>query len=118
MTWREQEIFYIDPLAVSVGLCITFFAVLTLIYSWGFVPRGGGRIRYNLYLLLSLGTALGTVLAKNLIVLLVFWGLTGVFLYLLIGFGTKERTPSTAKKAIIILGGTDAFMMLGIALMG
>jgi formate hydrogenlyase subunit 3/multisubunit Na+/H+ antiporter MnhD subunit len=43
---------------------------------------------------------------------------TGVLLYLLIGYGTKARTSSTAKKAFIIIGGTDAFMMLGIVLIG
>jgi formate hydrogenlyase subunit 3/multisubunit Na+/H+ antiporter MnhD subunit len=117
MTWLEREIFHIDPLAISVGSCIAFFAVLTLLYSWGYMPARG-RFRYNLYILLTLATALGAVFAGNLIVLLVCWGLTGVFLYLLIGYGTKERTPATAKKALVILGGTDAFMMLGIAIMG
>jgi formate hydrogenlyase subunit 3/multisubunit Na+/H+ antiporter MnhD subunit len=118
MTWLEQEIFYVDPLAISAGICIAFFAVLTLFYSWEYMPRTKGSLRYYLYILLTLATALGAVFAGNLIVLLVCWGLTGVFLYLLIGYGTKERTPATAKKALIIIGGTDAFMMLGIALMG
>ena len=118
MTWLEQEIFYVDPLAISVGICIAFFAVLTLLYSWGYMPRTTGRLRYNFYILLTFATALGAVLTSNLIVLLVCWGLTGVFLYLLIGYGTKARTPATAQKALIIIGGTDAFMMLGIVFMG
>jgi formate hydrogenlyase subunit 3/multisubunit Na+/H+ antiporter MnhD subunit len=63
-------------------------------------------------------TSLGAVLANHLIVLLVCWGLTGVFLYLLIGYGDKARTPATAKKAFIIVGGSDAFMILGVALIG
>ncbi len=116
MMWLDQDWFRIDPLAISVGACITVFAGLTLVYSWGYMPRTKGRIRYDLYILLTLGTALGAVLANNLIVLLVCWGLTGLFLYLLIGYGTKERTPSTAKKTFIIIGGTDAVMMLGVAL--
>ncbi|NQT90624.1 MAG: hypothetical protein HQ558_05160, partial [Candidatus Omnitrophica bacterium] len=36
-------------------------------------------------------------------------------LYLLIGFGQKERTSYTAKKTFIIIGGTDAIMLLGLA---
>ena len=118
MKGLEQDFFYIDPLAISVGLCITFFTVLTLLYSWGYVPRGKGRILYDVYILLTLATALGAVFATNLIVFLVCWGVTGILLYLLIGYGTKERTPSTAKKAFIIIGGTDAFMMLGVVLTG
>lgn len=117
MTWLEQEWFHIDPLAISVGLCITVFTVLTLLYSWAYMPKGKG-IGYNLYILLTFGTALAAVFANNLITLLVCWGLTGVFLYLLIGYGTKARTPTTAKKAFIVIGGTDAFMMLGVAIIG
>ena len=37
-------------------------------------------------------------------------------MYLLIGFGQKEHTSYTAKKAFIIIGGTDALMLLGLAL--
>ena len=57
MTGLDQEFFYIDPLAISVGLCITFFTVLTLLYSWGCVPRGNGRILYDVYILLTLVSA-------------------------------------------------------------
>jgi hypothetical protein len=38
MTGLDQGLFYIDPLAISVGVCITFFTVLTLLYSWGYNP--------------------------------------------------------------------------------
>lgn len=117
-TMLEQQIFYVDALARTTGACIVFFAVLTLLYSWKAMPKNGGRLGYNLYLLLSLATALGAVLTGHLVVLLVCWGLTGIFLYILIGYGTKERTPATAKKAFIIIGGTDAFMMLGVVLIG
>jgi len=34
---------------------------------------------------------------------------------LLIGFGQKKNTPYTAKKAFIIIGGSDALMLLGLA---
>lgn len=118
MAWLEQEVLHIDPLAITVGSCIVFFAGLTLLYSWAYMPKTRGRLRYDVYLLLTLGTALGAVLASNLIVLLVCWGLTGVFLYLLIGYGTNERTPFTAKKAFIIIGGSDVFLMLGVVLIG
>jgi formate hydrogenlyase subunit 3/multisubunit Na+/H+ antiporter MnhD subunit len=118
MMGLEQEFLYIDPLSISVGACITFFTVLTLLYSWGYVTRGKGRILYDVYILLTLATALGAVLTSNLIIFLMCWGVTGILLYLLIGYGTKERTPSTAKKAFIIIGGSDAFMMLGVVLIG
>ena len=78
----EEEIFHIDALAVLVGLCITFFSILTIFYSWGYKRwmRGGGL--YYLCILMTWLTSLGAVLANHLIVLLVCWGLTGAFLYL------------------------------------
>ncbi|MGE0823009.1 MAG: NADH-quinone oxidoreductase subunit L [Candidatus Binatia bacterium] len=113
-----QPFFHIDPLATVVGLSILFFTGLTLLYSPGYMPKATGRTLYYVYIVLTLVAALGAVLANNLIVFLVGWGLTGVFLYLLIGYGSKERVSATAQKAMIVLGGTEAFMMLGVALMG
>jgi formate hydrogenlyase subunit 3/multisubunit Na+/H+ antiporter MnhD subunit len=75
-----------------------------------------GLVRYYSYLLLTALVALGVVFSNHLIVFFVFWGLMGLLLYLLIGFGQKQRTPQTAKKAFIIVVGTDAFMMLGVAI--
>ncbi|GAI57780.1 unnamed protein product, partial [marine sediment metagenome] len=47
---------------------------------------------------------------------MVFWGFLGLLLYLLIGFAQTENASYTAKKAFIIIGGTDALMLLGVAL--
>jgi formate hydrogenlyase subunit 3/multisubunit Na+/H+ antiporter MnhD subunit len=113
--WLEGALFQVDPLALTVGLCIAFFGALTLLYSTGYDLNQAGP-RYYITILLTLASALVVVFTNHLIVFLVFWGLSGALLYLLIGYGTKERTPSTAKKTFIIIGGTDAFMMLGVAL--
>jgi len=59
--------------------------------------------------------SLGAVFSNNLVLLMAFWGFLGLLLYLLIEFGQKERTSYTAKKSFIIIGGTDAFMLLGLA---
>ncbi|MDD2752194.1 MAG: proton-conducting transporter membrane subunit, partial [Candidatus Omnitrophica bacterium] len=57
----------------------------------------------------------GAVLANNLILLLVCWGFLGLLLYLLIGMGDSDA-PKVAKKTLIIVGGTDALMILGIGI--
>ena len=71
---------------------------------------------YYLYIILTTLASLGAVFSNNLVLFIVFWGFLGLLLYLLIGFGEKERTSRTAKKAFVIIGGTDAFMLLGLAL--
>jgi len=108
--------FKVDALASFVGLFVGFFALLTVIYSFSYMKGRPGQRRYYLYIVLTLLASLVAVFASNLIVFIVFWGFLGMLLYLLIGFGGKERTPATAKKAFILIGGTDAFMLLGLAL--
>ncbi len=109
--------FKADPLACFVALFVGFFTLLTVIYSFGYMKGRPGQRRYYLYIVLTLLASLAAVFANNLIVFIVFWGFLGMLLYLLIGFGDRERTPATAKKAFILIGGTDAFMILGVALL-
>ncbi|MFH1379652.1 MAG: proton-conducting transporter membrane subunit [bacterium] len=105
-----------DNLSDFVGLFICIFTILIIIYSLGFMKGKKGLIRYYTYIILTCAASLGVVFANNLILLMVFWGFLGVLLYVLIDFGESKRTTYTAKKAFIIIGGTDAIMLLGLAL--
>jgi formate hydrogenlyase subunit 3/multisubunit Na+/H+ antiporter MnhD subunit len=66
-------------------------------------------------MLISIGAALGTLYAENIIVLGVFWGLIGIPFFLLLAMGGKEAAAS-AKKAFIIVGGSDSLLILGLAI--
>jgi len=110
------DYFKLDNLSVFVGIFIGIFSILTIIYSIRFMEKRKGLIRYYLYIVLTLLSSLGAVFSNNLILFMVFWGFLALLLYLLIGFGQKKRTSSTAKKAFIIIGGTDALMLLGLAI--
>ena len=110
------SLFRIDPLSVFVGIFILFFSLMTILYSVGFMQGKKGLGRYYLYIVLTALTSIGAVLANHLILFIVFWGFLGVLLYVLIQFGETPRTSASAKKAFIMISGTDAFMILGIAL--
>ena len=109
--------FKFDHLSIFIGIFVAFFSVITIIYSLGFMKNRKGMLRYYLYIVLTFLASLGAVFANNLIVFISFWGFLGLLLYLLIEFGQKEHTPFTGKKAFIIIGGTDAFMLMGIAVL-
>ena len=111
-----DQLFRFDNLSIFVSIFIVFFSVITIIYSLGFMRKEKRLISYYLYLILTLLVSMAAVFANNLILFVIFWGFLGLLLYLLIGFGDKKRTQATAKKAFIIIGGTDAFMLFGIAL--
>ncbi|NQT33493.1 MAG: NADH-quinone oxidoreductase subunit L [Candidatus Omnitrophica bacterium] len=112
----DASLFRIDSLSIFMGIFIGLFTLLTIIYSFGYMKGRKGLLRYYSYIILTLIASLGAVFSNNLILFIVFWGFLGMLLYLLIQFGWKETTSYTAKKALIIIGGTDAFMLLGLAL--
>jgi len=95
---------------------VGIFFLLITIYSVGFMRKKKNLIYYYSFLILTLLSSLGAVFSNNLILFMVFWGFLGLLLYLLIGFGQTEHASYTAKKAFIIIGGTDALMLLGLAL--
>lgn len=110
------EFFRFDNLSNFVGIFVVIFSFLIILYSFGFMRQRKGLFRYYLYIILTLVASLGAVFSNNLILFIVFWGFSGLLLYLLIDFGNKERTTYTAKKALIIIGGSDALMLLGLAI--
>ena len=112
----SSQFFRFDNLSNFVGIFVCIFSVLIILYSSGFMRGRRGLIRYYSYIILTLIASLGVIYSNNLILFIVFWGFLGLLLYLLIGFEDKARTPATAKKAFIIIGGSDALMLLGLAL--
>ena len=110
------QFFRFDNLSNFVGIFAGIFSLLIILYSFRFMQGRKGLIRYYSYIILTLAASLGAVFSNHLILFLVFWGFLGLLLYLLIGFGEKKRTSSTAKKTLIIIGGADALMLLGVAL--
>ena len=66
-----------------------------------------------------MGAMLGLVLADDAICLFVFWELTSVSSYILIGFNhEKEEARSAALQALLVTGGGGLALMAGLLLVG
>ena len=116
--WTFGDVCYLrlDALSGFISLAAGLFGFLIVLYSIKFMQ---GHVRENAYygyLLLTLGSAFGVLLANHFILFLVFWGFLGITLYLLILMG-GENAASPAKKTLILIGGSDALMLLGIILL-
>ena len=98
-----------------VLLFMAIFAVLSILYSLGYLWGKDKSSAYYSFVLWSLGAAAGVVLADNLLILLMFWELLTVFLFFLTNMGGKGHEKSAAK-AFTILGFSDAAMLLGVIL--
>ncbi|MCX6992291.1 MAG: proton-conducting transporter membrane subunit [Kiritimatiellaeota bacterium] len=105
----------LDHLSSFILLVTTVFGFLISLYSMGYM-RGKERLReYYAWLLGTIGIACGVILANNLLLLLIFWGLLGFALYVMIGIAGPEAAEA-AKKSLIIVGGSDCLLMLGVTI--
>ncbi|MCK4807494.1 MAG: hypothetical protein KAT09_07595, partial [Candidatus Aegiribacteria sp.] len=104
------------PLSLLCAAFAAMFFIFTVIYSLKHMRGHTGLWRYYIYLLATFIATLGILFSTTFVLLLVLWGFLGLMLYLLINFGNNEETPESARKSLIIIGGTDVLLLLGIVL--
>ena len=104
-----------DGLSTFILLAIGLFGIATVLYSLKYMSGRERQREYYSLILLTLAGAATTVLANNLIVLLVGWGFLGITLYLLIATSGPDAATA-AKKTLIVVGGTDALMVMGVVI--
>lgn len=100
-------------------LALTFIFVLSFVI-FVFCLRGLEPTTEKSFLVLypaAVSFAAATVLSPNTVVFLVFWGLSGLALYGFALLGRGPNAPAAAKKTFIIVGGSDALLILGLALL-
>ena len=119
--WFESKIygivmFRVDELSKFVLLWIGILALGMMLYSVGFMQGKRNLKTYYAYSLLSLGAACGAVMAADLLVLLGMWGFLGFTLYMLID-SAGYQASAAAKKTMILIGGTDALLTLGVVIL-
>jgi multicomponent Na+:H+ antiporter subunit A len=111
--------FRLDGLSALFSILITGIGALVLVYSGDYL-RGHPRLgQFYVYLLLFMASMLGLVLADNLMTLFVFWELTSVSSFLLIGF-EHERAESRAAalQALLVTGSGGLVLLGGLILLG
>ena len=107
------------------GLAWLFAALVmgigTLVVQYGrhyLSPHDSAR-RFFCYLMLFMGAMLGMVLSGNLLLLMVFWELTSITSFLLIGFWSHRREARDgARMALVITGGGGLALLGGVLLIG
>ena len=110
----------IDGLSRFILLFCGVFGFLIALYSLKFMRRFDRLNEYYGYLLFTIGASFGAVLANNMILLVGFWGFLAFTLFMLITIGGSDRTgvSEAAKKTLIIVGGSDCLMILGVVILG
>jgi multicomponent Na+:H+ antiporter subunit A len=117
-TYDISLLFYVDGLALLIGFLASGIGTLILFYSRGYMHGEPMQAKYYAALLAFMGSMLGVAMAGDLIVLFVFWELTSLSSFILIGHYTGERASRyAARKSVIITVGGGLFMLAGFLLL-
>jgi multicomponent Na+:H+ antiporter subunit A len=110
--------FYVDGLAHTFALLISGIGFFIVLYAGGYLKGHEHLGRFFSFILLFMGSMLGLVLADDVITLFVYWELTSITSFLLIGFNHKaERSRRAAIQALIVTGGGGLALLAGLLLM-
>jgi len=98
---------------------VTGVGTLIIIYAAGYMEGSPGGSRLISLLLIFMAAMLGIVVADNLILLFVFWELTSITSYLLVGFNhEKEESRKKALQALLVTGTGGLALLAGLVLLG
>ncbi|RYY58496.1 MAG: monovalent cation/H+ antiporter subunit A, partial [Comamonadaceae bacterium] len=111
--------FRLDGLALMFALLITAIGILVILYAAYYLGPADPPGKFYAQLMLFMAGMLGVVLSDNLLMLVVFWELTSVSSFLLVGFwGHRADARAGARMALAVTGGGGLAMLAGIVLLG
>jgi multicomponent Na+:H+ antiporter subunit A len=121
-TWNLHFAIALDGLAALYALLATGIGFLVLLYSSRYLPLhlehegrpGSEGVGFYFFILLFMGAMVGLAMAQDLILLFVFWDLTAIASYYLIGFDRHSRAArASALMALLVTGITAVLFLIG-----
>jgi multicomponent K+:H+ antiporter subunit A len=105
--------FRLDALSLIFSLLITGIGTLIYIYAYYYLnPKNSLSKLYSL-LMLFMAAMLGISLSNNLIILLVFWELTSISSFLLVGYWSNYEAAQRGARMAMTITGMGGLAMLG-----
>jgi NADH:ubiquinone oxidoreductase subunit 5 (subunit L)/multisubunit Na+/H+ antiporter MnhA subunit len=102
-----------DGLAVFMALVSSLVSAVIVLYSTDYISHYGNQNEYYLMVVLFLGAMMGLVFSGNLILLYVFWEITAIASWRLIGFFREKYHVVRADKAFLVTVFGALAMLLG-----
>ncbi len=121
-SWDLRFAVALDGLATLYALLATGIGFAVLVYSSRYLPlhlEHEGRpesdaVRFYFFVLLFMGSMVGLAMAQDLILIFVFWDLTAIASYYLIGFDRhREESRASALMALLVTGITAVLLLVG-----
>lgn len=109
----------LDALSLLFAGLISGIGILIQWYSMAYMRGKPSALLFRVYLTLFMLSMLGLVLSDNIILLFVFWELTTLTSYLLIGFNHEaEKSRKNALQAMLVTGTGGLALLAGLILLG
>ncbi len=106
---------YLDGLSLTFALLISGIGTLIVIYSGGYLKGHEHQGRFFSFILMFMGAMQGLVVSDSFLMLFVFWELTSITSFLLIGFDhVREPSRRAAIQALIVTGLGGLSMLAGL----
>jgi len=106
--------FLLDGLSLTFALTISAIGALILVYAGAYLKGHPHQGRFLAFMLAFMGAMLGLVTADNLVALVVFWELTSVTSFLLIGFDHQRQAARRAAiQALVVTGAGGLTLLIG-----
>ena len=111
--------FRLDGLALLFSLLITGIGTMVFLYTSYYLKGHTYLDRFYGYLSVFMAAMLGLVLSDNMISLFLFWELTSISSFFLIGFNNHDQgSRSSALQALAITGFGGLFLLAGAIVFG
>ena len=111
--------FYLDGLSLLFSLLITGIGFLIYIYAGFYMRNSKHYSRFFMILTLFMGAMLGLVLADNWLTILIFWELTSITSFLLIGHKNhKKSVRYAAWQGLLVTSLGGLALLAGLVLTG
>ncbi len=108
--------FYADKLALLIALVPSLIGSIIIIYSFGYIEHYSNQNEYYFMVVLFLGSMMGLIFSHHLILLFVFWEITSIASWRLIGFYRDTNAVLRADKAFLVTVFGALVMLVGFLL--
>ncbi len=102
-----------DALAVFMAMTSSFVACIIVLYSFDYIKQYENQNEYYMMVCLFIGAMMGLVFSTNLIFIYVFWEISAICCWRLIGFYRKGMIVERANKAFMVTVGGALVMLIG-----
>jgi multicomponent Na+:H+ antiporter subunit A len=104
--------FSLDGLSLIFSLLISGIGTLIVLYAGGYLKGHPMLGRFFLFLMMFMGAMQGVVLTDNVVTLFVFWELTSLASYLLVGFESSKPAARRAALQALLITATGGLALL------